>query len=308
MRLILEGIDGVGKSTILKEIERTHRCKSDHLVKPPKSVTPHQWSDYFRKAYDELELISRSHISERVYGDLIRGKSLIDEWQNWLLNMQLRVRGFRIVFIERELELVKAQMAARDKPSDYDLWVLKNWDAMRKRYLECLPPDLTMFVDNNGELIDAVEKAVIAGSMPNYTNPVELRGIGSLTPRVILLGDEFTRRRWDIPHAKPFDFGEASKMVFRAVGHLVPVYITNTQYPDLGPVRSQFQLDAELRRFAGVPIVALGSEALMRLRRLGKEAVATVPHPQYWRRFKYATQDAWVDDLRRIADQHVGTP
>lgn len=306
MRLILEGIDGVGKSSILKEIERTHRVKSVHLEKPPKGVTPHQWSDYFRRNYDDFELLSRSHISERVYGELIRKKSLIDEWQNWLLNMQLRVRGFRIVFIERELESVKAQMASREKPSDYDLWVLKNWDAMRARYLECLPPDLTVFVDNNGELRDAIEKAVIAGSMPNYTNPVELRGIGSLTPRVILLGDEFTRRRWDVPHAKPFDFGEASKMVFRAVGHMPSIYIANTQYPDLGPVRSQFQLDAELRRFAGVPIVALGNEALTRLRRLGKEAVATVPHPQYWRRFKYTSQEAWVEDLRRIAEQHHG--
>jgi len=306
MRLILEGIDGVGKSTILKRIEDSHRVKSVHLVKPPKGVTPHQWSDYFRKNYDEFELLSRSHVSERVYGELIRGKSLIDEWQNWLLNMQLRVRGFRIVFIERNFHTVKKQMAERESPSDYDKWVLENWDAMRRTYLESLPPDLTIFVDNDGELDDAVAKAVVAGTPINYTNPVELRGIGSLSPKVVLLGDEFTRRRWSVPHAKPFDFGEASKMVFRAVGHCPSVYITNTSYPDLGDIRSQFQLDSELRRFVGVPIIALGNEALMRLRRLGKEAVAVIPHPQYWRRFKYADQDSWVADLRGVVERYHG--
>ena len=306
MRLILEGIDGVGKSSILAEIDRTHRIKTAHLGKPPKGVTAHQWSDYFRAHYDNFELLSRSHVSERVYGSLIRGKSLIDDWQNWLLNQQLRTRGFRIAFIERPFDIVKAQMAQRAEPSDYDMWVLKNWDAMRRAYLEFLPPDLTLFIDNNRELTSAVKKAAVAGAVLNYTNPMELRGIGSLTPKVILLGDEFTRRRHAFAHAKPFDWGEASKMVFRAVGHLDHVYIGNTRYPDLGDIRSQFQLDAELRRFPGVPIVTLGTEALTRLHRAGKDPVATIPHPQYWRRFKYKDSDSWVADLRRIAEQHHG--
>jgi hypothetical protein len=307
MRLILEGIDGVGKSTILEHIERTHRVKSLHLVKPPKGVTPHKWSDYFRQSYDTAELLSRSHISERVYGTLIRNKSLIDDWQNWLLNLQLEVRGFHIAYIVRDLALVEEQIKARGtSASDYDLWVINNWFAMGQAYLKYLPPHLTTQVHNAGQLSQAVDAAAIVGTSPLFTSSTELRGIGSLTPKVIVVGDEFTLRRRDFVHAKPFDFGEASKLLFEALQQLRHIYITNSFYADLGEIRSQFQLGDELRRFAGAKIIALGVEAAKRLKRVGFEANQIVPHPQYWRRFKYADRGSYVNDLRHVAENFHG--
>ena len=306
MRLILEGIDGVGKSSILEKIERTHRVKSLHLVKPPKGVTPHKWSDYFREAYDTAELISRSHVSERVYGALIRNRSLIDDWQNWLLNMQLEARGFRIAYIVREFEMVKAMMAERAEPSDYDLWVLKNWRAMQEAYSAALPKHLTTVVHNNAELKDAVTDAVSAGVSLGSTTPTEVRGIGSRTPKVIIVGDEFTLRRRAFPHAKPFDFGEASKMLFQALRELNDVYITNSRYHDLGDIRSQFQLSDELKRFAGAKIIALGKDAADRLKRVGFPAHQLLPHPQYWRRFKYKDRDTYIAELRQVAEAFHG--
>ncbi len=306
MRLILEGIDGVGKSSILEGIEKTHRVRSIHLVKPPKGVTPHKWSDYFRENYDTYELLSRSHISERVYGDLIRGRSLIDDWQNWLLNLQLQVRGFRIAYIVRSLEQVEEQMMKRDKPSDYDLWVLKNWSAMCAAYNKYLPAHLTSQVTNAGELSHAISSASVVGITPLETSYRDLRGIGSLVPRVIFVGDEFTLRRRSFAHAKPFDFGEASKLLFEALSPFPHIYLTNSFYNDLGEIRSQFQLTDELKRFAGAKIVALGAEACIRLKRIGFEPNQVIPHPQYWRRFRYKDRASYVADLTQVAEKYHG--
>jgi hypothetical protein len=307
MRLILEGIDGVGKSSILEKIEKSHRVKSIHLVKPPKGVTPHKWSDYFREAYDNNELLSRSHISERVYGTLIRNRSLIDDWQNWLLNLQLEVRGFRIAYIVRSLSHVEEQIMKRGAAaSDYDLWVVKNWFAMGQAYEKFLPRHLTHMIHNEGQLQQAVEQAVTVGVSPLWTNHTDLRGIGSLTPKVVLVGDEFTLRRRDFAHAKPFDFGEASKMLFEALNQLRHIYITNSRYDDLGDIRSQFQLRDELTRFAGAKIIALGADAAKRLKMLGFEPHQIMPHPQYWRRFKYADRGSYVNDLKQVAENFHG--
>jgi hypothetical protein len=306
MRLILEGIDGVGKSSILEKIERSHRVKSAHLIKPPKGVTPHKWSDYFRENYDTAELLSRSHISERVYGNLIRGRSLIDDWQNWLLNLQLETRGFRIAYIVRDLALVEEQIAKRGTTaSDYDLWVIKNWFAMGQAYEKYLPKHLTTVVHNAGQLNDAVEKAVVVG-VNRETTSHDLRGIGSLTPKVIIVGDEFTLRRRDFPYAKPFDFGEASKMLYEALNQLSRIYICNSRYNDLGDIRSQFQLSEEMKYFAGAKIIALGNEAAKRLKMVGFEAHQVLPHPQYWRRFKYVDRGSYVAQLKQVAENFHG--
>jgi hypothetical protein len=307
MRLILEGIDGVGKSTILEKIEKTHRVKSIHLVKPPKGVTPHKWSDYFRESYDSADLLSRSHISERVYGNLSRNRSLIDDWQNWLLNLQLEVRGFHIAYIVRDLALVEEQIKARGTAaSDYDLWVVDHYFQMGQAYEKFLPRHLTTWIHNVGQLDQAVSAAAVVGNNPLFTSPHELRGIGSLTPKVIIVGDEFTIRRRAFAHAKPFDFGEASKLLFEALNQLRHIYITNSLYPDLGDIRSQFQLGDELRRFAGAKIIALGVEAAKRLKRAGFEPNQIIPHPQYWRRFKYADRGSYVNDLRQVAENFHG--
>lgn len=307
MRLILEGIDGVGKSSILAHIERTHRVKSEHLGKPFKGVTPHKWSDYFRQAYDTNELLSRCHVSERVYGNLIRSKSLIDDWQNWLLNMQLEVRGFRIAYIARDLALVEEQIRKRGTAaSDYDLWVIQNWHAMGMAYQRFLPRHLTTTVHNTAQLTHAVEQAVVIGMNPAFSTHTELRGLGSLSPKVIIVGDEFTLRRRDFPYAKPFDFGEASKMLYEALNQLPRVYICNSFYHDLGEIRSQFQLGDELKRFAGAKIIALGHDAARRLKMVNFEAHQVVPHPQYWRRFKYADRGSYINDLKQVAENFHG--
>jgi len=308
MRLILEGIDGVGKSSILACIEKNMpRARSRHLVKPPKGITPHKFSDYFRQAYDGSDLLSRSHVSERVYGTLIRNRSLIDDWQNWLLNMQLEVRGFRIAYIVRDFALVEEQILKRgSEASDYDLWVIKNWHSMGMAYSKFLPSRLTTVIHNTNSIEHAAELAASVGIGPLQTSPGELRGIGSLRPKVILVGDEFTLRRREFPHAKAFDFGEASKMLFEALQHLERIYITNSFYHDLGDIRSQFQLRDELKRFVGAKIIALGAKAAERIKRIGFESDQIVPHPQYWRRFKYADRGSYINDLKQVAENFHG--
>lgn len=298
MRLILEGVDGSGKSSILEAIAKTHRVTSTHLGKPPKSVTPLQWADYFRAAYDQFELISRCHVSEQVYGTLIRGRSLIDDWQAWHLEQQLRVRNFKIAYVTSAY--AAQRIRDRGAPSDYDLWVLDHMQDMEASYLRFLPRPLTAIIHNDGELQAAVNQAVVWGVPIMETTHVELKGIGSLTPKVVLVGDELTRRRWGFPYAKPFDFGAAARLLFEALRRVEDFYLTNSQFPDLGPIGSQFQLIRELKRFAGIRLIALGAEAATRCRRAGFEPHAIVPHPQYWRRFRYADQAAYVRDLQSV--------
>lgn len=303
MKLILEGIDGAGKSSILKALNAKYGVEVKELGKPPKGVTPHQWSDVFREAYDTQRLMSRCHVSEIVYGTLIRGKSLIDPWQHWLLTMQLQIKGWRIAYIRADHEQLKRRVLSRGaEASDYDLWVVKHLDQMETVYDAALPTDLTTDVFNaDGHLGATVESCDAIIQSQGCENQL-LLGIGSPSAKVVVVGDELTRRRWSFPHAKPFDFGEAAKMVHAALGHRHDIYLTNSKWPDLGEIRSQFQLDAELKCFPTARVITLGNEAMERCAAVGRNSVA-IAHPQYWRRFKYHSQEEWVSSLKEEVDR-----
>ena len=300
MRLILEGIDGAGKSSMIRLLrEKFPKATGIELGKPPKGVTPLQWADYFRHAYDANDILSRCHVSEQVYGTLIRGKSLIDPWQAWLLEMQLRALDFQLFYVVADHDQIRERILGRkEEASDYDRWVCDHLHQMDEAYARFLPMDMTTIVDNSGELSRAVN-TVMTRARPKPTR--HLRGIGYLRPRVFIVGEEFTNRRHSFPNARPFDFGEAAKMVYEALKDLPYIYVTNALYPDLGPVRSQFNLLEEYREQGG-KVIAVGSIARDECKRAGIEITAYVAHPQYWRRFKYEDRGSWVRELRGIVE------
>jgi hypothetical protein len=117
-----------------------------------------------------------------------------------------------------------------------------------------------------------------------------------------IVGEEFTRKRWGVSFARPFDAGEAAKMVYAAVQGIPDIYLTNALFPDLGEIRSQAQLEYEYRVLAPKRVIALGTIAHDACKRAGIPVDAYLAHPQYWRRFKYSVRGEWSEELRRICE------
>lgn len=299
MRVILEGIDGAGKSSVLRALG----LQSSELTKPPKNVTPLQWADYFRKAYDDNDALSRCHVSEQVYGNLIRGKSLIDDWQAWLLEMQLRAMGTKIFYLWTPEHQIRARILSRkEQASDYDLWVCDNFDKMEATYARFLPSDMTTMIANDGDL-EVTVRDVQRRIGPKVRR---FRGIGYLQPKVFIVGEEFTIKRHSVPCARPFDSGEASKMVWAALRGARDIYLTNALYPDLGPIWSQANLIAEYSCLAPRAVIALGSTAKEECSKAGIKVDAYLTHPQYWKRFRYPEKHAWETELGQIVEHYCG--
>lgn len=113
--IILEGIDGAGKTTLAQhileasQIETTiqHRgplqgTVEDELIYPLQRVTD-----------DELLISDRWHLGEMIYGPIYRGKSLVEGFYNDLIDSLLYDMNAVKVVLSPPLDVVKARLAAR---------------------------------------------------------------------------------------------------------------------------------------------------------------------------------------------------
>lgn len=146
MKILLEGIDGAGKSSLLKLLSPT----PFEFGKPPKDVTPDAWEQQFADGYRVHDVIGRSHFSELVYGKMIRGKSLIDWTADIRLCNILREEQFQVFYVFSGYTATRERIMARENPSDYDLWVLDHYFEMDQLYRAVLHGVRYATVSNHG--------------------------------------------------------------------------------------------------------------------------------------------------------------
>lgn len=95
MILIIEGMDSVGKSTLIKNLRKTHFLNPKTLVlhssSPPEVPNQKTWEvDHYFSLFEEVEqadfigydvILDRAHLGAVVYGDLYRGGASNKIWE-----------------------------------------------------------------------------------------------------------------------------------------------------------------------------------------------------------------------------------
>ena len=96
--IILEGPDGAGKTTLANELEKCG-CAYVHFGVPPLGEDLFKW--FLKPLLDAREFQSvvfdRLHLSDRIYGPLMRGDSPLTELHERLIERYLYARGGQVV-------------------------------------------------------------------------------------------------------------------------------------------------------------------------------------------------------------------
>jgi thymidylate kinase len=113
--IILEGIDGAGKSTLAAHILEKSQIRTTLLHRGPLEGTIEDELIYPLQnvASDELLIADRWHLGELVYGPIYRGKSLVEGFYNTLIDQLLFDMNAVKVVLSPPLDVVKERLAIR---------------------------------------------------------------------------------------------------------------------------------------------------------------------------------------------------
>ncbi len=135
--LIIEGIDGVGKTTLSNQLESfgfkkyyfDYDEKSDNLVNKYNSVLYKNINDLDRLVFD------RSFVSEMVYGPILRGVSRLSENEFKSLLINYNKYGCKIIHMVASTDT----LLLRKKDDSMDIFVINRYyEQLNDRYGEVM--------------------------------------------------------------------------------------------------------------------------------------------------------------------------
>lgn len=298
MFIILEGVDGSGKSSLASDIaarihkqypgDTVHELHSGPLKTDPYTAYIKPFLDY-KPGSGVHYVCDRLHVGERIYGPLYRGQSAITGAQWVWIEMWLASRGATLVHVTQTLETIRKRLAARGEDFLQDEHVEQVWRDFTYHTADTITHSLIAKPD--GDNTDWVTNAVALGEI-HETAAMHLPPsyVGSPHAPVLLVGD----RRGGKP---PYEYDGAFRPVRGNSGEylLTALYHARDNDPygyfwqDFGLINSASDEEPLLTRAVDNHsyVAALGKEASKRL--YFKEH-AKLPHPQYVRRFWHDRQ------------------
>jgi len=313
--ILLEGVDGGGKSTLANRIEETFKFLTEDDPNPPQVVRIHKGKptpnlDAFQEyelpleRFDlrdlvhskrDLVIMDRWHAGEIPYGKLYRGESRLD--QAGLLHVELvlnAVGAVKVLAQPDDVDLVKFRLKERGEdflqPEHVD-HVHRWYESLRTLYGYVRSSDTAP-----SELIQTARDRAL-GDQPEV--PRRWPGyVGSPYPRLLLVGDQ----RNDGPRARH----EFVRAFTPCLGGSSAVYLLNTLNlagirRDVGIVNAHEPgVDlALIEKIEPRPaVVALGRLASKTLLDAGVEH-ETVPHPQWVRRFRNKQMGWYAQEIKK---------
>ena len=290
--VILEGPDGSGKTTLARELARTHHFEYLHIGAPvEKENVLHNYAltlynaDLGKKNY----VIDRLHLGETVYGPIMRGVDQLGQEGLTLLDRMIAGYGALVIVClppyhvalsnwkkRHELEYVPDEERYRKTYDAYAQIICENlyhvWDYTSNRQYE--------------ELLEFFPKSRCPPTV-----------IGSPRPRFLIVGEKANQKELDVPW-----------MALTGSSHYLYACLHEAgfQEHEMAFVNT-LKLDNSRNNVVSAwnwldqPMpVLLGKYAreAMQSARLIKEWV--VHHPAYWMRFHSAEREVYVDQLRAI--------
>lgn len=285
MLIILEGIDGSGKTTMMADLAaRGQAMKLEvqtlHQSQPRGSdgLAIYEWpltyGDLARRVWSETDLVimDRWHVGELIYGPLYRGRSILSYADTVHLELFLRSRGALKIHVTAPLNEITRRLAEDGedflKPEDqqtvYDFY----HDHARK--FGWRTAHATRHKASHGELIDhAKDNTYEAQRTRRYTTY-----IGSSRPAVLFVLPPEETYHPSYPSAAVPRPGSDGEILLTALGELGQSYAYGVAASDENLLALWEVLDHPV-------LVTLGSEALVAASDYGLEPDAGHALPQH---------------------------
>lgn len=325
--IIIEGADNVGKTTLVKQLLEldpqlrvVHRKRFrpgqeetiatsylEALLSPDGDRVAHGYS-----------LADRMMASECIYGELFRGGCRMTEAEHWAIRAVLNSYNAFVVWCDIPDGKIKETWKDREQMWGHALEIA---GAYREEVRSIFRSQVVWRYDWSEDDAETMRHAIISEHVNRMADNHEALswwaanpwGVGNIrNPRVILIGEAPSPKATT---PVPFAHGPAGDFL---------VWTMRQVWESGGPMESQYYVtnarkgtgrdEALLREELGLlvsphtVVVTLGREAekmfdyirptlLQPVRRY-----SNLPHPQYWRRFKYPEKEEYVTMFRHAVE------
>lgn len=311
MWIVLEGVDGAGKTTLAADLERefagTGSVKMTHHGPPLRHPLEEYVLGYDPYVPGRHDLITdRLHWGELIYGPLYRGETRLGAAGLRYVNMYLQSRGAIVVLVTAPLDIIRERLLDRGEDYLKAEDVARVWRAYEHMFAarESLEGPFTLKVRSGSDSIGRVP--TILAQAAKYDRDTHVmyevtngRYLGSPRPWLVLVGDETSPRhlrgerpRYLTPFVPYADGCGRYLMDALPTELLSRIAIVNGHEVNLRRLR-EVTPDARY--------VALGRNAEAALKQADIEHRA-VTHPQYARRFHHAEIDTYRREIARAAN------
>lgn len=299
MLVILEGVDGAGKTTMAETL-RGLAPETKILHKGP--LTRDVISEYtldiqhYRPGRGEDVVCDRWHLGEQVYGPILRGESAFTRSSFVHVEKALQARGALLVHLDQELGVLRSRLRARgdDLVNEGMLGDLQR--GYRTALRESRVPRLTF--DGRWD-VEQLTEIVLRSARHLEEACVKLNPfttyVGDPHPRYLLLGETRNENfKSDVVPEAAFTPASATS------GKYLLDHLTSTELYGCGLANACEEDVGELWETLGKPpTVALGVHATGACRESGIEFGA-VPHPQFVRRFHHSSGQEYGALIREV--------
>lgn len=306
MLIILDGPDCAGKTTLADQIERYIRAKFpndtvDRLhAGPPKS---HPLDEYvvpllsYHPRVGHHVICDRWHIGEYIYPKLYGRRTQLNVGVQTYIEMFLASRGAVTFILAPDGRVLTARLATRGDDVANEMTMIAAWDHFRcvdklydvdVRVVETATPDDIVSLAQGHEL-----RAMTHLRFNTY--------VGSPVPETLILGDvRNCMGGLQCPHKIPHPKHGTALMPYPSTSGAY-LWSASGLHRDWA-VANACDTDSAwaMWNLLGKPnVVALGQKAAKRLDDL-KIPFAAVPHPQFIRRFHYASGTEYVNLINEV--------
>lgn len=311
--IIVEGADGVGKTRLAKEIA-DHGFTYAHTG-PPEGPLLQSYLPLLSRQ-DGPTVVDRLHLSTYAYGNVFHNGHLMSEFEEWLFNGWLLARGVFVVACTVPWEVAQQNLSRGPDDVDAQEYEVEQsrraiWTAFDEAYqrtpIYVFRYDYTKRVPSGHDAAEEYAQSAIRSQCTNVPSfDVDMIG-NSARGRTLFVGDR--PNGWEqvyersLRFADPQDFrrrvGKLSQrgLVFNSTSGRYLFHALRSSGLTLNDyvIMNALQWDGLLLRdlvpdnrwwFEARDIVAMGESAANELE-VAKLPYRRVPHPSWWKRFRY---------------------